>query len=81
MRILHIGQAILPTTSSKPLHICNVLHVPSVKKNLLSVPRLTHDNNVLVEFHPDSFFVPLMLHSPSKFSALLKPLLLSGMHD
>jgi histone deacetylase 1/2 len=61
MRILHIGQAILPTTSSKPLHIRNVLHVPSVKKNLLLDPRLTHDNNVLVEFHPDSFFVKDLL--------------------
>jgi histone deacetylase 1/2 len=45
MRILHVGQALLPTPT-KSLYLCNVLHVPSVTRNLLSVLKFTHDNNV-----------------------------------
>jgi histone deacetylase 1/2 len=56
MRITHIGQTILPT-SSHPLHLKNVLHVPSVTRNLLSVKKCTRDNNVFFEFHPFDFFV------------------------
>jgi hypothetical protein len=63
MRISHIGQAIIPTPS-KILHLHNVLHVPSVKKNLLSVPRFTHDNNVLVEFHPNNFLLRTFIQGP-----------------
>jgi hypothetical protein len=40
MRICHIGQALLPTPSSRPLHLRNILHVPDVTKNLLSVKNL-----------------------------------------
>jgi hypothetical protein len=57
MRILHVGQAILPTPSSQPLYLRNIFHVPALTKNLMSVHKLSHDNNVLVEFHPNSVFV------------------------
>jgi histone deacetylase 1/2 len=43
--------------SSRPLHLRDVLHVPSVTRNLLSIPRFTRDNNVFFEFHPWYFFV------------------------
>jgi hypothetical protein len=53
MPISHIGQASLLTSHpSRQLHLRNVLRVPSVTRNLLSVPKLTLDNNVLCEFHP-----------------------------
>ena len=35
----------------------NLLHVPDITKNLLSVSQFTVDNKVLLEFHPDSCFV------------------------
>jgi hypothetical protein len=57
MHISHIGQASLPTHTSKQLHLTNVLQVPSVTRNLLSVRKLTRDNNVFVEFHPSDVFV------------------------
>jgi histone deacetylase 1/2 len=57
MRISHVGQALLSTPSSRPLYLRNIFHVPSLTKNLLSVHKLAHDNNVFVEFHPNSFFV------------------------
>ncbi|KAD2394048.1 hypothetical protein E3N88_41025 [Mikania micrantha] len=40
-----------------PLHLTNVLHVPHLIKNLLSVRRLTTDNNITIEFDPYGFDV------------------------
>jgi histone deacetylase 1/2 len=57
MRILHVGQSSLPTQSSSPLRLTNVLHVTDVTRNLLSVKKLTRDNNVFVEFHPFDLIV------------------------
>jgi hypothetical protein len=54
MHISHIGHSILLTPSS-PLHLKNVLHVPSASKNLLSVHKVTLDNDVFFEFHQFSF--------------------------
>jgi histone deacetylase 1/2 len=56
MRITHIGQSIIPT-QAQPLHLKNILHVPSVTRNLLSVKKFTYDNNVFFEFHPWYFLV------------------------
>jgi histone deacetylase 1/2 len=56
MRITHIGQSIIPT-QAQPLHLKNILHVPSVTRNLLSVIFFTYDNNVFFEFHPWYFLV------------------------
>jgi histone deacetylase 1/2 len=56
MRITHIGQSIL-STPSHPLHLKNILHVPSITRNLLSVKKFAHDNNVFFEFHPWYFLV------------------------
>ena len=36
---------------SLPLKLVNILHVPDIQKNLLSIFRLTNDNSVFVEFH------------------------------
>ncbi|KAK1692242.1 hypothetical protein QYE76_008939 [Lolium multiflorum] len=57
MRISHVGQASLLSHTSRHVHLRNVLRVPSVTRNLLSVKRLTIDNDVFVEFHPFHFFV------------------------
>jgi hypothetical protein len=57
MHISHIGQASLSTNTSRKLHLKNILRVPFVTRNLLSVPKFTRDNNVLVEFYPFDLFV------------------------
>ena len=49
--ISHVGHTTIPSLSSKPLTLQSVLHVPSIKKNLVSVSRLTKDNDVFIEFH------------------------------
>lgn len=41
----------------KKLALNNLLHVPSIAKNLLSVSQFTKDNDMYVEFHPDSCHV------------------------
>jgi histone deacetylase 1/2 len=50
MQISHIGQSILCTPHDS-LQINDVLHVPTASKNLLSVHKLTLDNNAFMEFH------------------------------
>ncbi|KAL4352750.1 hypothetical protein GQ457_06G024020 [Hibiscus cannabinus] len=54
--ISKIGTASLNTVS-RPLVLNNLLHVPAIKKNLLSVSKFTKDNNVSIEFYHDSCVV------------------------
>lgn len=54
MRISNIGSTTLHTPV-RPLHLNNVLHTPSANKSLVSVHRLTSDNDVFIEFHPTFF--------------------------
>jgi histone deacetylase 1/2 len=57
MRIHNIGHAILPTPSSRSLALNRVLHVPKATRNLLSMSKLSSDNNVFIELHPHDLFV------------------------
>lgn len=54
LSISHIGHSSLAGSSLK---LKNILHVPHISKDLLSVYRLVHDNYVFVEFHRDFFCV------------------------
>jgi hypothetical protein len=56
MEISHVGHSIIHTPN-RDLNLKSILHVPSTKKNLLPVHRLTLDNNVFFEFHPDFFCI------------------------
>lgn len=60
LSISYIGAATL-FSSSHPLSLCHVLHVPQITRNLLSVQQFTRDNNVIVEFHPSFFLVTDLL--------------------
>ncbi|KAL2475263.1 zinc finger protein [Abeliophyllum distichum] len=53
LQIFHIGTKSFDVKSDKTL----VLHVPKIKKNLISVSKLTTDNNVSVEFFPNGCVV------------------------
>ncbi|GMI71298.1 hypothetical protein HRI_000799100 [Hibiscus trionum] len=52
LSISHAGQSILHT-STKPLIIDHLLHVPAITRNLLSVSKFATDNAVFFEFHPN----------------------------
>jgi hypothetical protein len=56
MEISRIAHSIV-TTTGRDLHLKNILYVPKAKKNLVSVHRLTSDNSVFIEFHPDFFLI------------------------
>lgn len=53
--IFHIGSSKL-FSPNKTFNLTNILHVPQIQKNLLSVKQFCRDNNVYFEFH-SSFFV------------------------
>lgn len=52
LSISHIGDSIVPSASSF-LKLKNILCVPSITKNLISVSKLAQDNNIVVEFYSD----------------------------
>jgi len=52
--IFHIGSSKL-YSPTKSFSLKNILHVPQIKQNLLSVQKFCQDNNVYFEFH-SSFF-------------------------
>lgn len=54
--ITHVGSASLHV-NSRVFHLKNLLHVPSITKNLLSVSQFCTDNNVYFEFNSTSCFV------------------------
>ncbi|KAD5508217.1 hypothetical protein E3N88_15920 [Mikania micrantha] len=54
--ILHIGSTRL-YSPSKTFSLHNILHVPEIKTNLLSVQKFCQDNNVFFEFHATFFLV------------------------
>ncbi|MBA0840223.1 hypothetical protein Goarm_002822, partial [Gossypium armourianum] len=49
-RISSVGNSVLPT-QHKLLHLSNVLCIPTMWKNLLSVSQFATNNNVFFEFH------------------------------
>jgi gag-polypeptide of LTR copia-type len=56
LSISHTGTAYLKT-SGQSLILTNVLYVPTITKNLLSISQLIRDNVVLVQFSPTSCFI------------------------
>uniref|UniRef100_A0A803P7H9 Reverse transcriptase Ty1/copia-type domain-containing protein n=1 Tax=Cannabis sativa TaxID=3483 RepID=A0A803P7H9_CANSA len=54
LSIQHVGQSLFSTPySSKFVLLNNLLHVPDITKNLLSVSKFAKDNKVYFEFHDD----------------------------
>jgi hypothetical protein len=56
MDISHVGHSTLQSPHHK-IHLRNILHVPSSNKSLVSINRLTRDNDAFVEFHPTHFCI------------------------
>jgi GAG-pre-integrase domain len=57
LQISHISSTLLSTTVGKSLLLTNVVCVPAITKKLLSISQLTKDNDVLVEFISNSYFI------------------------
>lgn len=56
LKISHIGHSTI-NTAARPLFLRNILHVPGITKNLLSIHRFTRDNDCYFEYHPWNFFI------------------------
>jgi hypothetical protein len=56
MDIHNVGHAVIQTPT-RDLHLNNVLHVPSVSKNLISVHQFSTDNNASLEYFPNCFLI------------------------
>jgi histone deacetylase 1/2 len=55
LRIQHIGHSYFTSPSCcKPVILHNLLHVPSITKNLLSVSKFACDNRVFFEFYSNN---------------------------
>ncbi|PKU84061.1 Retrovirus-related Pol polyprotein from transposon TNT 1-94 [Dendrobium catenatum] len=62
--IAHSGTGILPTPTRK-LFLSNLLHVPNISHNLISISNLVQDNNISVTFDPMGFvFKDLKTNQP-----------------
>ncbi|KAL9414549.1 hypothetical protein AB3S75_042924 [Citrus x aurantiifolia] len=56
--IYHIGCSVLSTFDPKKhITLNHMLHVPDITKNLISISKLLHDNDIYVEFHKSACFV------------------------
>ena len=58
LAVKHIGNTSFSSFNpSRSLSLKNILHVPLITKNLLSVSQFTKDNNVIFEFNSSTCFV------------------------
>jgi len=71
LNISHIGQTSI-NTSKKQLCLKNVLHVPNIQTNLLSVSKLCKTNQCSVEFFPNYFVVKDLKSSQALLQGPLK---------
>ncbi|PKU87466.1 Retrovirus-related Pol polyprotein from transposon TNT 1-94 [Dendrobium catenatum] len=72
--IQHSGQGILPLPdSARKLYLRNLLHVPALTHNLISISKLTKDNKVSISFDEHGFVI--------KDGQDHRPLLLGHLHN
>jgi histone deacetylase 1/2 len=59
MKITRVGSNMFqsPFSPNTLLQLQNLLLVPALSKNLLSVSKFTKDNSVFFEFHPSHYYV------------------------
>ena len=75
LQIHHVGTFVFKPFSSYSFKLKNLLHVPHIKKNLLSVSQFARDNNIYFEFYPNSCYVK----SQNSKETLLQGTLKSGL--
>jgi len=77
LKISTIGSAhIRSSTSNNNLVLKDLLHVPEITKNLISVSKLCIDNNVFFEFHSNTCYV---IHQVTK-RVMLQDILKNGLY-
>lgn len=75
LSIAHIGHCTLHT-SHQPILLNNVLHVPAITKNLISISKLLQDNDLIIEFTNSQCLVK----DPKTSHLLLQAELVKGLY-
>lgn len=57
LSILSVGSTSFSSPLNPHLSLNNLLHVPAITKNLVSISKFARDNSIYFEFHPNSCFV------------------------
>ena len=58
LMISHVGNSMLSTSNPhKHIALNDILFVPSITKNLISISRLLHDNDIDIEFKKSVCFI------------------------
>lgn len=57
LAITHIGSSSITSSSNHNFRLRNLLLVPSITRNIISVSQFAEDNSVFFEFHPKFCFV------------------------
>lgn len=57
LNICSVGNAWVSSNNSKELMLKDILHVPQIERNLLSISELIASNNIIVEFNNEGCFV------------------------
>lgn len=71
-----LNQLCTQTNPTSIVSLSNVLHVPHMKKNLISVSQLMRDNNVIAEFHSNS----CLIKDKGTWLVLLRGLLIDSLY-
>ncbi|KAI5328775.1 hypothetical protein L3X38_028172 [Prunus dulcis] len=70
--ITHVGSTTVPSSSSQSFTLSNVLCVPSMQKDIISISKFNKQNNTSIELFPDFFHVKdlstgaVLLRGPNK---------------
>ncbi|KAM1351258.1 hypothetical protein ACFX13_005197 [Malus domestica] len=57
LSITHVGSTSLSSSSTTPFHLNDVMCVPSISRNIISIAKFNRQNATSIEFFPDSFLV------------------------
>ncbi|KAH9751748.1 retrovirus-related pol polyprotein from transposon RE1 [Citrus sinensis] len=57
LHISHIGYTSLSTSCGSSLHLHDILYVPQLTKNLISISKLLENNNLIIEFVANMCFI------------------------
>ena len=57
VNISHIGYACFHTSCDLFLHLNDILYVPAITKNLISISKILEDNDITIEFVANLYFI------------------------
>ena len=78
LNITHIGSTSLPSSLTSPFRLRDVLCVPSISRNLISIAKFNKQNSTSIELFPDFFLIKDLTSGKVLLRGPNKMILLSG---